>query len=352
MGVRFRKDRGKWICDTVVSGKRVAKMFDTQVDACEYEASLKKSLNPEVVGADNSFKLAVKHYVNAVSVTKRSYKKEKYFFTHLFKYLQDKRVSRLEDITFDHLQGFQVLVLSRGVKKSTSNRYFTVFKHFFKHCVTMGWIKDSPVRHIQMFPENKKIITRKIWTDAQINQAIANSDGWLRDFIVAISHTGMRPVEVTRMRWDEHVDFTKCTIKAVTYKGKGQELQRLIPMTKDLRLMLMKRKMATLSEWVFPNTTNRGAKTVDAVGQQLKDLTKKIGLVGYTFYGMRHSFATRCMENGLGTEDIMQLMGHEKYETTRVYLRYTEGHLRSAMELMEKKRNLVASESATIVQPD
>jgi integrase len=252
MGVRYRKDRGKWLCDAVVKGKRASKMFDTQADACEYEASLKKP-EADIKGEANSFKLAVKKYYDTVSTYKRSAKKEKHFFTHLFKFLQARRVSQLEKVNFEMLHDFQAEVLGRGVSKSTSNRYFTTFKHFFKLCVQWGLIDRSPAEKIQMFSENKNKITRKLWSDEQVVEAISKPEGWLKDFLVVVAHTGMRPIEVCRLTWSEHVDLSKGLVKAVSYKGVGREMDRLLPMSSDLKLMLMRRKLATGSKFVFPN---------------------------------------------------------------------------------------------------
>lgn len=345
MGVRFRKDRNKWIVDLMVNGKRVSKMFDTEADACQYEKSLKTPVSVDIKSEANSFKLAVKKYFEVVSVYKLSAKKEKHYFDALFGFLQLKKVSRLELITLDLLMEFQSIVFKRGVKKSTMNRYFITYKHFFKLCVEWGLLEKSPAEKLQIFAVNKYAITRKLWSDEQIIKAIEMASGWLKDFLIVTAHTGMRPIEVCRLTWLDHIDLSKGLVKAISYKGVGKELDRWIPMSSELKLTLMKRKLQFQTKYVFQSQRSSGPKSVDSVGQQLKDLLKGSDLEGYTLYGMRHSFATRSLESGVDLNSLRMLMGHTNLNTTQIYLRYTEDHLKGAIKLLESKRSLVAEGS-------
>jgi integron integrase len=62
---------------------------------------------------------------------------------------------------------------------------------------------------------------------------------------------------------------------------------------------------------VHENTLQKAVKAaVDTVG-----LTKRV-----TCHTFRHSFATHLLESGVGIEDIKELLGHSRLETTMIYL--------------------------------
>lgn len=46
----------------------------------------------------------------------------------------------------------------------------------------------------------------------------------------------------------------------------------------------------------------------------------------------RHSMATQMLENGADTRHIQAMLGHEKLETTQVYMRVAIGHLKRVHE--------------------
>ena len=51
-------------------------------------------------------------------------------------------------------------------------------------------------------------------------------------------------------------------------------------------------------------------------------------LHGYSPYGLRHGFAMRLLERGVGIKAIGDLLGHRTFESTAVYLRLNTEALR------------------------
>jgi site-specific recombinase XerD len=51
-------------------------------------------------------------------------------------------------------------------------------------------------------------------------------------------------------------------------------------------------------------------------------------LDGYSPYGLRHGFAMRLLERGVGIKAIGDLLGHRTFESTAVYLRLNTEALR------------------------
>ena len=55
--------------------------------------------------------------------------------------------------------------------------------------------------------------------------------------------------------------------------------------------------------------------------RQLKKEIEKTGQVYNGTHGIRHSYAQKCLENGMGKSEVSQEMGHSRPEITDTYLR-------------------------------
>ena len=52
---------------------------------------------------------------------------------------------------------------------------------------------------------------------------------------------------------------------------------------------------------------------------------------GALIHALRHTFATRLVENGVSSVEVMNLLGHSDLQTTQRYVATRPGHLRSAV---------------------
>ena len=55
--------------------------------------------------------------------------------------------------------------------------------------------------------------------------------------------------------------------------------------------------------------------------RELKKEIEKTGQVYNGTHGIRHSYAQKCLENGMGKSEVSQEMGHTRPEITDTYLR-------------------------------
>lgn len=65
----------------------------------------------------------------------------------------------------------------------------------------------------------------------------------------------------------------------------------------------------------------------------MRKFRDKYELECVTPYGLRHSFATYCSENGMEEIVLMKLMGHSNFETTqKYYIKVSAKRKRLAMQ--------------------
>ena len=67
---------------------------------------------------------------------------------------------------------------------------------------------------------------------------------------------------------------------------------------------------------------------------QYKKILKKAGIPSVTFHTLRHTFATRCAENGFDPKSLSEILGHANVNTT--LQRYVHPSMESKREQMER----------------
>ncbi|OYZ22336.1 MAG: hypothetical protein B7Y39_07620 [Bdellovibrio sp. 28-41-41] len=336
MGIRFRRNRNKWIVDIYLRGKRTTKCFDSEEGAILYEKSVTGSNDTDC----SELKQAIHRYFHTFSIRKAKPQFEKYMFSILFEYLQELQLKKMNHIKLEYLQSFQTHLLFRKMKPSSVNRMFNTYKHFFNCCVDWGMIAQSPALRLKSLPESRKI-ERQIWSDEQISSVVGHLTGWARIVVLVIAYTGMRPCEVMKLEWNRDIDFNKEVIRAASFKGQGSERERWISIHPFLSTVLKEWRLQTPGAFAFPSLIGKKPINSNSAARVVRVAVRKLGLKGYTLYGMRHSFATRAIENGVDLNSVRELMGHSNFNMTKTYLRVTSGHLKRAVNTAFNGKDLV-----------
>lgn len=112
---------------------------------------------------------------------------------------------------------------------------------------------------------------------------------------------------------------------------------RVIPISKQLIKILKELKPCTSCEYVV---CSRNGKQLQprAYQKAFENVLKKLKIKHYGFHSLRHTFATRLLENKVDIKTISELMGHAS--PTITLNRYVHTNLqnkRKAMEVFNKK---------------
>ena len=96
---------------------------------------------------------------------------------------------------------------------------------------------------------------------------------------------------------------------------KTQNSRREIPMSKDL-LAMMKPLKKVVNDDFYVLTNDEHPTEPRTYRNYYKGLMAKLGIPKLKYHGLRHSFATRCIEAGCDYKTVSVLLGHSNISTT------------------------------------
>lgn len=144
---------------------------------------------------------------------------------------------------------------------------------------------------------------------------------------------GMRIGEICALRWrdidtDSGVINVRQTIQRIYLieeSGRRTELMldtpktknsiRDIPMTKDL-IKLLKPLKRVVNESYFVLTNDNKPTEPRTYRNYYKQFMRELDMPDLKFHGLRHSFATRCIESRCDYKTVSVLLGHSNISTT------------------------------------
>lgn len=169
----------------------------------------------------------------------------------------------------------------------------------------------------------------------------------LRDVLIVMLDTGMRPQEVFCMRWED-IDWEKLTI--FVPKGKTRNARRHVAISQRLLAVLKRRCNGITSGWVFPSDSKVGhlttVKTAFTRARRLAGLDSSVVL-----YTARHTFATNTLAATGNLALLMRAMGHSNAQTAMIYQHPSLELVREAVDsrnLALERHNHVTVQSQAI----
>jgi len=107
--------------------------------------------------------------------------------------------------------------------------------------------------------------------------------------------------------------------------GKGNK-QRIVPLPQPL-LDDLRRLWRTHRNprWLFPTRDGERPASLPVLGSTFRSAARSAGITcRVTPHVLRHSYATRLLENGVDTRVVQILLGHANIATTAIYTHLTE----------------------------
>lgn len=163
-----------------------------------------------------------------------------------------------------------------------------------------------------------------------LKSALETGNNDLHDFIVLLTMTGCRPIELLTLSWSNvHLDKKQFVVRNYYSKSKRTMYKYL---NNTALTLLLDRQAQALGTYVFTNP-----KTGDHIKSYSKgfQLCKKRAAINCTMYDLRHTYASWLIQNGVGIYTIKDLLGHGDIDSTMRYAHLDYEQYTSAVDLLD-----------------
>tara|TARA_B100001063_G_C16767848_1_gene559757 strand:- start:408 stop:1229 length:822 start_codon:yes stop_codon:yes gene_type:complete len=163
-----------------------------------------------------------------------------------------------------------------------------------------------------------------------LKSALATGNTDLHDFIVLLTMTGCRPIEILTLEWSNvHLDKKQFIVRNHYSKSKKTMYKYL---NQTALSLLLERQANANGRYVFTNPTTDDRYKSFSKGFQL---CKKRAGVNCTMYDLRHTYASWLIQKGVGIYTIKDLLGHGDIESTMRYVHLDYAQYVSAVDLID-----------------
>lgn len=259
----------------------------------------------------------------------------------------------MTEITEESLQQFVDLKLAEGLSAKRIKDIMVVMKMVMKFGRNSGL--DSPMSWRPLLPKEYRRPVLPVFT---INQQKILMDYLEANFslrnlgILICLNTGMRIGEICALKWKDidlrqgEISVTK-TIYRIYLGGSGHKKTQLIispPKSRNsyrviplpLRLLKVIKKVYKDKDPESYVINNRATPLEPRLYREyFRRLLRQLKLPQIKFHGLRHSFATRCIESGCDYKAVSAILGHSDIATTlNLYVHPTHDQKRRCIERM------------------
>ena len=213
-------------------------------------------------------------------------------------------------------------------KMSVMPRQQTIAFNYLKACLEqarkLNYIDHNPCDAVMIKKHtgNKgRALTRQ--EELKLIEYLENQNPKIKPLIYAYLTTGMRRSELLNVELSD-LDFDK---NEITVKGtKTKNSKRIIQVNSQVMNLFPKVKKP-FAEW-----------NKNIVNRQFRAICDNLNLSDITLHSLRHTFSTRCIENGIPKEIVSKWLGHGSIALTLdTYTHITEDYKRSAVNKLEYK---------------
>lgn len=233
-----------------------------------------------------------------------------------------------EQITTDDLRKYLIAYqIQRKSSKVTIDNIRRILSSFFSWLEDEDYIVKSPVRRIH------KVKTAKVVKDTYTDEALElmrDNCTTIRDLamIDLLASSGMRVGELVMLNRDD-INFSEreCVVFG---KGNKERLVYFDARTKiHLQNYLNSRTDSNPALFVSLKAPYQRLM-IGGVETRLRELGKRLNLPKVHPHKFRRTMATTAIDKGMPIEQVQQLLGHQKIDTTMHYAMVNQNNVKSS----------------------
>ncbi|WP_430650176.1 tyrosine-type recombinase/integrase [Enterococcus larvae] len=235
-----------------------------------------------------------------------------------------------------------------GLSSGTIRNIYNILKKSLNAAVQREYLEANPCKDVILPKYRRKKVHALTLVQQEMLETHAFRDKDCSPIILAL-YSGMRIGEISGLKWSD-IDFEENTIsvkrtvsrilneataasktKIDMNTPKTWESERSIPLAENLKNYLLEKRKYACSDHVISCRGKFAEPRV--INYRFQKIVASAGLEKTHFHVLRHTFATRCLENGVDIASLSKLLGHQ---STRMTLdTYTDSMLEKRQEAIQ-----------------
>ena len=231
----------------------------------------------------------------------------------------------LQEITLNSLRAYYLHLLERNISSTTIQTYIRALRSFLTWCYQQEYIPVNLSEKFRLPKAQRKAID--VLTDSEVRRLLLCFNlrylVHLRNYCMCslMLDSGLRLHEVVTLT----IEHTHLPEGYIIVDGKGNK-QRVVPLGMNTRKFLFRylsrRPGCASTDRVFL-MSNLQPVTDATLRQMFRKLKKRSGIPRLRAHLLRHTFATRYLENGGDMYALQQILGHTSLEMVKKYVHST-----------------------------
>jgi site-specific recombinase XerD len=224
---------------------------------------------------------------------------------------------------------------------SSFNHFHTLMGVTFRLAIREGKLETNPMRYVKRRRENNDRV-RYLTTEeeAKLRQVIHSNPSWAphEPELTLAMHTGLRRSSMYGLEW-EQVDLIRRMIDLPTSKNG-----------KPLHIPLNRSALAAMKVFLARNggraegavIRNESREALVYPTHWFVPAIRQAGIKSFRWHDLRHTFASRLVQQGTSLATIADLLGHKSLLMTRRYAHLAPENLHTAVAALDKISATVA----------
>ncbi|WP_265459939.1 tyrosine-type recombinase/integrase [Enterococcus sp. HY326] len=317
----------------IVYGYVYGKKYQEVKEKLAHIKSLQKE-KPEISSEKNDGEYIAwlfKHYLPSIEGKVKESTYSTYFrlvSIHIEPFFKDKSFSEITDET---VQEFVDVLLQQQLQNSSIRLVLSFLKQSVSAALRQEYLTKNPIQHIQLPKEKRHNVHALTLKQQQELEDLARQSDYGLPILVSL-YSGLRIGEICGLTWAD-VDFEQQTIKVnrtvsrimcqninsrktkvIVSSPKTDSSQRTVIIPKILCTYLLDMKEVSTSPYLV--SARYGMTEPRVINYRFKKIIANSKFSDIHFHALRHTFATRCLEQGMDIATLSRLLGHQSIKLT------------------------------------
>lgn len=236
----------------------------------------------------------------------------------------------LDELTYSDLDSLQRHERKIGNGGHTISHLFTILRGTRKHANRNGYavpdmefpsvaVPKRPLRYLSVEEEAALLrsldpnrVVKGISQNPRAQATVRHDIQDNYDLVVLLLDTGARYSEIAKLRWSQ-VDLAERAIHLWRPKVSNESILYLTDRAFEL---LSRRFTRSNRQFVFEN---RNGKARNYAPVSIRKAFQRAGLHDCTIHTLRHTHASRLIQNGMSIYEVKEVLGHADIKTTMRY---------------------------------